>query len=311
MKTILLLSLVSLLNISCDTYLGKSHPYDPPVFSNDGLDVGTLEEVGIDSQLILQANGRIHANKHNEVHSMLIYKDNLLVFEGYYDGHIYRWDAKNYHGDHVLWNKDMPHNVMSVSKSFTSACIGIAIDLGYIESVDQSIFDYLPDHQDMKTDNREYITIEHLVTMTCGLAWNEWAAAHGSSANDIDMLYFDCDDPVRCVLDRPWWAVPGDFFTYNGGGTVILGEIIRNASGMNLDEFSMKYLFEPLGIESTEWTRYPNGMIDAAGSLKLIPRDMMKLGITYLNEGLWNGEEILSSHWVEKSSKIFLEQLGD
>ena len=225
MKTILLLSLVSLLNISCDTYLGKSHPYDPPVFSNDGLDVGTLEEVGIDSQLILQANGRIHANKHNEVHSMLIYKDNLLVFEGYYDGHIYQWDAKNYHGDHVLWNKDMPHNVMSVSKSFTSACIGIAIDLGYIESVDQSIFDYLPDHQDMKTDNREYITIEHLVTMTCGLAWNEWAAAHGSSANDIDMLYFDCDDPVRGVLDRPWWAVPGDFFTYNGGGTVILGEI--------------------------------------------------------------------------------------
>ena len=74
--------------------------------------------------------------------------------------------------------------------------------------------------------------------MTSGLVWDEWSVAHGSSANDIDNLWFDCDDQISCVLDRPWWKEPGQLFTYNGGGTVILTEILKNATGMNIAEFS-------------------------------------------------------------------------
>ncbi len=310
MKTILVLSIVSLLNISCDTNSGDSYPYNPPVYANDGLEVGTLEEVRIDSQAILKASERIHQGRHGEVHSMLIYKDNMLVFEEYFEGYKYKWDAPEYKGEHVNWNMDMPHNMMSVTKSFTSACVGIALDLGYMDNVNQSIFDFLPEHQHLKTNNREYITIEHLVTMTCGLAWDEWSVAHGSAANDIDMLYLDCEDPVSCVLERPWWAVPGEYFTYNGGGMVILAEIIHNATGMDIDEFSMKYLFEPLGINSTYWSRFANGMVDGAGLLEITPRDMIKFGVTYLYEGLWNGEQILSSDWVEKSSIIYRNNKG-
>jgi len=307
---ILLISFLTLVFTSCENYLASQWTYHSPENIGDGFDVGTLEEVDMDSNLIAKAVGRIEHGKHGEVHSMLIYKENKLVLEEYFHGHKYQWDARKYQGELVQWDRDMLHSNMSCTKSFTSACIGIAIDHGFIDDVNQSIFDYLPDHQHLNTDNREYITIEHLLTMSSGLAWDEWSASHGTSANDIDRLYFDCDDPISCVLEKPWWAVPGTFFTYNGGGMVILAEILRNATGMNIDEFSMKYLFEPLGIDHTFWVQYENGMYDAAGSLKLSPRAMLKFGVTYLNDGSWHGEHIISPDWVEKSSNAYNNNQG-
>jgi CubicO group peptidase (beta-lactamase class C family) len=138
--------------------------------------------------------------------------------------------------------------------------------------------------------------------MTSGLAWDEWSSAHGTSANDIDNLYFNCNDVITCVLEKPWWAVPGEFFTYNGGGIAILGEIIRNASGMNIEDFSNKYLFEPLNISSATWDLYPDGSYDTAGSLRITPRAMLKLGLLYLNDGECFGKKIIDKEWVDKSS---------
>lgn len=306
MKTLLLiLSLSSSLSIGCTNDFSELYPYDPPQNLDDGIEVGTLEEVKIDTQMILKASEKIHNDRYGEVHSMLIYKDNMLVFEEYYKGHRYQWDAPDYHGELVNWDQNMAHEMMSVTKSFTSACIGIAIDQGFIESVHQSIFDYLPDHQHLKTDNREYITIEHLVTMTMGLAWDEWSVAHGSAVNDIDGLWFDCEETITCVLDRPWWQEPGKLFTYNGGGMAILTEILRNATGMNISEFSEKYLLDPLGITNFKWSQFPGGVWDGSGAFEVTPRDMLKFGVTYLDEGEWHGEEIISSAWAEKSSIPF------
>ncbi len=304
-KTILLISILSIFIASCGSPPSSQYNYRPPENVDDGIEVGSLEEVNIDSALIENAVDKILSGKFGEVHSMLIYKNDLLVLEEYFPGHRYKWDAHNYHGELVNWDRSMPHEMMSVTKSFTSACIGIAIDNGFIDSVHQSIFDYLPDHQHLKVDNREYITIEHLVTMTSGLAWDEWSVAHGSSANDIDGLWFDCEETITCVLERPWWQEPGKLFTYNGGGMAILSEIIKNATQMNIDEFSMKYLFEPLGIENTQWAQFPGGVWDGSGSFYITPIDMMKFGVTYLNNGEWNGTRIISSAWVENSSKPY------
>lgn len=301
---------LSVTNAGCTIETSGKYTYRIPDKINDGFNVGSLEEVNIDSGYIVDVVNEIYRGKYKEVHSMIILKDNKLVLEEYFPGHKYKWDAPGYYGEPVDWSREMPHHTMSCTKSFTSACIGIAIDHGFIDNVNQSIFDYLPDHQHLKTNNREYITIEHLLTMTSGLEWDEWGASHGTSANDIDMLYFDCEDPITCVLENPWWAVPGQKFTYNGGGMVILGEILKNATNMNIDEFSMKYLFGPLNIDTTFWTQYSNGMYDAAGSLKITPRDMLKLGVTYLNDGEWNGKRIISSEWVENSSKPYSNNSG-
>ncbi|MGW8314991.1 MAG: serine hydrolase domain-containing protein [Bacteroidales bacterium] len=305
MKIILALSILALTNGSCS----KDYTdilYQEPDDLGDGLMIGTLPEVQMDTQLILNASGNIRDGKFGEIHSMLIYRNDRLVYEEYFPGHLYQWNGPNYYGDLVQYDESMLHGIMSCTKSFTSACIDMAIQQGYIESVDQSIFDYLPDYQEFNTGLKSRITIEHLLTMTSGLEWNEWNAPHGTSANDIDRLYFECgDDPLRCVLERPMVDDPGESFTYSGGGMVALGEILKNATGSNILEFARENLFDPLGIDTVFWSTYPGGQFDTGGGMLLRPRDMMKFGVTYLNEGLWNGERLISADWVKKSSKIY------
>ena len=308
---IIVLILFVLTDISCEGLFNDiDYNFRIPEQTNDGLVVGEAWESGLDTNYLIKAVEDIRKGKFNEVHSMLIYKNDKLVFEEYFEGHKYQWDAKNYHGELVQWDRTMKHPVMSCTKSVTSACIGIAIDKGFIKSVHQSIFDYLPEHQNLKTNNKEYITIEHLLTMTSGLAWDEWNAAHGGQlTNDYDHLYV-VDDQISTVLERPWWATPGEFFTYNGGGIIILGEILKNATGMNMDEFAQKYLFEPLGIDSADWWSYPNGRLETASSLSITPRDMLKLGALYLNIGSWNGEQIIAPEWVVESTKVYKNNVG-
>jgi CubicO group peptidase (beta-lactamase class C family) len=134
---------------------------------------------------------------------MLIFKDGKIVFEEYFMGHRYKWDGTNHHGILVTWRKSMLHHFQSVTKSITSACIGIALDKGFIKSVDQSIFDYLPEHQHLKKNGKEKITIEHLLTMTSGIDWNEWNAPYSSKDNPIIGIWFSEKDPITYILDRP------------------------------------------------------------------------------------------------------------
>ena len=168
-QTILLISILSLLHVSCRDDPSSQYTYRPPENIHDGFGVGSLDEADIDSVLIEKAVDSIYQGRYKEVHSMLIVKDDRLVFEEYFAGHKFKYDTTNHHGELVTWDRPMLHSIMSVTKSITSACIGIAVDNGFIESVHQSIFDYLPEHQHLKRDGKDIITIEHLLTMTSGL----------------------------------------------------------------------------------------------------------------------------------------------
>ena len=297
---------LSLIFVGCNCDPAHQYTYHPPEYINDGFEVGSLDEVNIDSALLKKAVDRINCGKYDEVHSMIIFKDNKLVFEEYFPGHKYKWDGINHHGEWVTWDRSMPHNIMSATKSITSACIGIALEKGFIESVHQPIFDYLPKYQHLITDGKEKITIEHLLTMTSGLEWDEWGAPLSSSSNDLVGLWVNCEDPISCILERPLVDDPGTSFTYSGGNMVILGEIIKNATKKTIDKFSEKYLFEPLGIDSSNWAqRFENGVIYAGGGVTITPRDMVKIGVTFLNNGVWNEKQIISEQWVEKSTTAF------
>ncbi|GAH86532.1 unnamed protein product, partial [marine sediment metagenome] len=133
--------------VSCKNDPSSQYTYGPPEKINDGIDVGSLGEVNIDSTLIEKAVNNISQGRYKEVHSMLIFKDDKLVFEEYFKGHKFQYETTNHHGELVTWDRTMLHSIMSVTKSIASACMGIAIDNGFIESVHQSIFDYLPKHQ--------------------------------------------------------------------------------------------------------------------------------------------------------------------
>ena len=287
---------------------GDYHPYiyQRPEKTNDGIECGTLKEAYLDTEMIIKAVNRIHRGSFKEIHSMLIFKDDMLVLEEYFKGHEYQWDAPGHHGNLVAWNKDMLHHAHSVSKSITSICTGIAIDKGYIKNVNQSIFNYLPDYQHLKTEENKHITIEHLLTGTSGLQWAEWNAPLSSMENDQIAIWFHENGPVDFVLGRPMVAKPGTYFTYSGGNIELLGVIIENASGMAFEDFSEKFLFEPLGIDSAYWQlKYPSGEVHAAAGLKISPRDMVKIGAAMLNNGVWDGEQVLPVQWVVKSMYSF------
>ena len=189
-----------------------------------------------------------------------------------------------------------------MTKSFTSALIGIAIDQGIIGGVDEKLFDYFPEYAHLAGDGKESITIEHLLTMTTGLEWNglEVPIESRDPTNDVLKLFF-VDDPIEYILAKPLIDEPGIDWYYNGGATFLLGEILHRASGKRMDNFAEQYLFTPLGITDHEWLFVQPDLVYAAGSLRLRPRDMAKLGYLYLNEGDWEGEQVLSKEWIESS----------
>jgi len=303
---ILLAALLLLLPTGCNSDSTTNYTYQPPKRVDDGFDVGTLDEVGMDSALIAKAVRRIKDGRFGEIHSMLIFKDNRLVFEEYFPGHEYQWDSPNFHGDWVNWDRDTEHNIASVGKSITSACVGIAIEKGFIESVEQPMFGYLPEHQHLKTAGKDQITIEHLVTMTSGLEWVEWGPSYADPKNnDLVRLWFDCEDPVACILEKPLISEPGTEFTYNSGISILLGAIIKNATGKDIEAFSAEYLFKPMGIDPVAWDWMNDEVIYAGGNQLMTPREMLKFGVTYLNHGLWDDQQIVPAQWVEASAKPF------
>jgi len=315
MRKVIFFISILLLFIGCQSGPAVQYSYQQPENTGDGLDTGTLEAAGIDSELIGKAVDDINRGKFNEIHSLLIFRNDKLVFEEYFPGHRYQWDAPEYHGELVAWDRSMLHHVQSVTKSITSACIGIAIDKGYIESAQQSIFDYLPEYQNLDTNGKDGITIEHLLTMTSGLEWTEWNAPYSSRDNPIiEIWYQEADQdkhPFTFILEGALADEPGTSFRYFGGNQILLGGIIENATGMNIDEFSGKYLFEPLGIDSFDWAvRFESGVIEAASGLKMTPRDMLKIGVTYLDNGTWNGKQVVSGKWVEKSTSPYQDNRG-
>lgn len=304
------LAILSLLLVGCDKFnTSAQYVYRAPEQLSDGIKVGTLEDASINTRLIEEAVSEIYRGRYSGVHSMLIYRDGTLVLEEYFPGHKYQWDAPYHLGEWVNWNRDSIHHLMSSTKSVTSALIGIAIDQGFIESVHQSIFDYLPEHGQLRTGGKEHITIEHLLTMTSGLEWREWSAPYSSYDNPCIGIWVQEKDPISFILEMPLVGQPGIHYNYSTGNMQVLGEIIRNATGMPIDAFSQKYLFEPLAIESADWAlQYENGV--DANNLRLTPRSMAKIGITYLNKGTWNGLGIISEHWIEKSAYTFAGNHG-
>jgi CubicO group peptidase (beta-lactamase class C family) len=309
-KTVFFLLLGFLALPSCEKDYSHLYTYSPPLFCNDGIEVGTLGEAGMEEKPMAEAVGRIYSNKYDQVHSMLVYKDGLLVFEEYMEGNRYAWDGPYYYGERIQWHRDSLHMIMSCTKSVTSAIIGMASDMGCL-NVNDPIFKWLPDHQQFNTGGRENITVEHLLTMTSGLEWDEWSGAHGTTENDIDRIYIECqEDPLSCILGKEMTSAPGEKFTYSGGNMIILGEILRNATGRNILDFGQEYLFKPLGIDSVSWYHFNNGVYACDGSLIMTPRDMLKIGITFLNDGVWDGNRIVSDEWVRKSRTNYKNNSG-
>jgi len=136
--------------------------------------------------------------------------------------------------------------------------------------------------------------------MTSGLDWPETSASYGSSSNIMNQM-MRSSDWVQFVLDRPMAAAPGTTFNYSSGVSHLLSAIIEEATGMQTMSFAREYLFGPLGISRVSWITDPRGTAFGAGGLRLTPRDMAKFGQLYLQDGIWDGKQVITAEWVEAS----------
>ena len=199
-----------------------------------------------------------------------------------------------------LISQDKKCKLYSATKSITSALIGIAIQEGYIESVDQKLMDFFPNRVIMDLDQRKEITIKHLLTMTAGYQWGNDGTGTGMRTSA---------DPVQYVLDKPMVQTPGSVYNYGDGAPFLLGAILSEATGMSVLEFATEYLFVPLNITDVFWES--NGeQYFAASGLHLRPRDMAKIGQLFLNDGKWGNEQIISQDWVRASTQIRVSGSG-
>ncbi len=294
---VLVITVLSMFFLSCKDELRLEVPQD----IGDGLAVGSFNEVNINDAELSKMVEDVQNEVYSGVHSILIYKDDKLVLEEYFPGHIFDYVKTGHQGDVVNWGSDSLHRVMSVTKSITSICTGIAIRKGFIKSADQSIFDYLPGYEEYRKEGKERITIEHLLTMTSGIDGNEWLLPYANPENAIMGIYFS-ETPINKILEKDQRFDPGSGFQYFGGSNFLLSAIIANATGMKMDKFAEQYLFGPLGINKYQWLQINQGIVDGAGGLSLSPRDMTKIGALFLYNGVWNGEQIVTTEWVERSA---------
>ncbi len=184
-------------------------------------------------------------------------------------------------------------NVKSVSKSLLSALVGIALEKGYLDSLEQRVADLLPEYFTPDTDPRKReITLRHLLTMSSGL--------EGTSFDDYD-AWIASRDWVRYVLDRPVLSSPGRRMVYSTGNTHLLSVILTRETGMSTLAFSRRHLFEPMGISLPAWDRDPQGYYLGGNNMHLTPRDLVAIGRLYLDGGSYDGRQLVSAHWIEES----------
>jgi len=299
---LLLTIIVSVLLLSC----GPTYIYEIPEQTDDGWQTASLEEVGLDGRKLSELIDDINRNKYENVHSVLIVKDGKLVFEEYFPGYKYDFTDTKFRGEYTEFGKETIHGIASVTKAFTSALIGIAIDQGFISSEDEKLITYFPEYVHLFDENKDLITIKHLLTMTSGLDWNQMdVPLTDMDRNDLIQLFI-VEDPFEYILSKTVIADPGTRWYYSGGDVNLLGEVIRRATDKRMEDFAEQYLFGPLGINEYEWAYINSDIILASGDLKLRPRDMAKLGYLYLNMGVWNGKRIISRKWTEDSTREFI-----
>jgi CubicO group peptidase (beta-lactamase class C family) len=162
-------------------------------------------------------------------------------------------------------------------------------------NVDQPIFDFFPVFDSLQTREKEKITLKHVLTMTAGFS------------EDDDFEIHDPDDQVKQILNLPLESTPGEEFTYNNNCSNLLGGIIYTLESKQADEFAKEVLFNKLGISEFLWER-ENGVVHCYSDLHMYPRDMAKIGLLVLQNGSWNGEQIVPKEWIAESTKPYVAE---
>lgn len=255
----------------------------PAYWPTEGWQSSTPEQQGMDSEQLAEALDFLQEQDDFNIHSLLIIRNGYIVTDAYFEP----------------FTQGSVHDTASVTKSFTATLVGIAIDEGYIENVQQPVLDFFPDRTVANVDaNKEAMTVEDLLTMRSGFE----CINQPTEVTLFQMM--ESPDWIQFTLDLPMAEEPGTHFVYCSSNVHLLSTIIRETTGMSALAFAQEHLFEPLGISDVGWPSDPEGNNHGWGDLRMNPHDMAKLGYLYLNEGWWDGRQVLSPAWVTAATSV-------
>lgn len=213
--------------------------------------------------------------------SLMVEKNGTLLYEKYQNS----------------TDRNTTTNIKSASKSVLSLLVGIAIEEGHLEGVDQTIGEFFPDYFDDNPDpKKESITIKNLLSMRSGLEttsfqnYGRWVLS---------------DNWVTYALDQPFEEEPGGRMVYSTGTSHLLSVILTRATGMSTRAFANEHLFGPMNIRVGGWDRDPQGFYMGGNNLALSPLSLLKIGGLVLNNGVYNGQQLVPASWIRESTNIY------
>ncbi|HJA93359.1 MAG TPA: beta-lactamase family protein [Candidatus Eisenbergiella merdipullorum] len=194
------------------------------------------------------------------------------------------------------WDEEMRRNQYSASKSFTSAAVGIACREGLLD-LDEKLCDaFVEEIPAQPSENLQKAAVRDLLTMCLGQKEAWLMGGQRPSMKEKDW--------VRFCLSRPFEAEPGTEFVYNNAGPYLAGILVQRRAGCDLVDYLMPRLFEPLGIRRTVWEVDPCGLTFGAGGLFLCVTELMKFGQLLLQEGSWNGKQLIPAEYIREASRV-------
>lgn len=246
----------------------------------NGWQTASPAEQGLDAAKV-EAMIQAVSDRRIDLQSLLVVRNGYIVSETYF--------GRN--------TPDTTYHVFSVTKSFVATLIGISLDSGALPDIEQPMLDMLGrTAPDAANEKLQAMRVKDLLTMRTGWAWNESDASYDA--------IFRSDDWVDFMLRLPMREEPDRRFLYCSGCSHVLAAVVEERTQTPLYRYAQQKLFTPLGIESPRWDEDSQGIPVGGWGLWLTPRDMAKFGYLYLNNGEWDGQQIVSADWVAESTAI-------
>jgi len=274
--------------------------------------------VGLNAAALEALDADLASGKYGLVDSMLVIRCGKQAFE-----HSYVRDYDKIYGErarktgplnhdlhgpynyfstefHPYYKHTDLHTMQSVSKTFTSITMGVAMQRGdFRVDLDAPILKYFDGYNIANLDDRKRrITLRNLLTMSAGLEWHE-DLAYDDPKNSADVMEAT-SDWVQYVIDQKMVSEPGTVFVYSSGGTELLAYIFKKVTGRNVDDYAAEYLFQPLGMRYF-WKHTPLALPDTEGGLYVASRDLARVGFLILHGGVWEGKQIVPADWIKQS----------
>jgi hypothetical protein len=303
-----------------------------PAIGQEAWPIGEPSALGLDPAPLVDLAGQVADGDYGYVDRLLLVADGRMVFDRRYD-HDYAEISRgqsgpigcgtdacdapedvhdfNYlHPDrHPFYRGREVHTLQSVTKSVTATLIGIAIFRGEIPGVDVPVFDLLSGYDLSALDSRvRDATLEDLLTMRLGIEWHENDRPLDDTNTTLQLE--KSDNWVEFTLGQPADSDPGAKWAYNSGASHLMSAIIRQATGRTTAEYAEEVLFGPLGIRDYYWKTDPQGLPDTEGGLYLTAEDLARIGLLYLQDGVWEGERLLPEGWVAAATARQVEDVA-